>query len=566
MKARSTRGPAPSQEPPCTFALIGHRSSGKSSLGELLLQIARVTRNVGSVEDGTSLLDWTDEERRHRQTLSLSAVWMEHGGRPLQLLDAPGAEFLSHERDRAIHASDAAVLVVDAAEGVQVGTEDALVAALEQGIPVVGVLAKADRHDAASIEALADAIERVVPNGGRSRRVAPLHLPVVEDGALVGVVDVIEDRLLRFAEDGTGAWSPEPVPDGYRARAASAFERVAEAVALTDDDLLERYLEELELPPDEVRRGLPRALAARTLLPLLVTSATRRVGGDALLDALAAWLPPPRAPLVRDHDGQIRPVETQDGFVAEVLAVQRDKEGAPFTLLRVWSGQPPRGGAWIEGRSGRAVRVRKLYRVRGPRRATAQDPGPGSIVATWDPLGVSPGDTLTDGGRFEVVGPEPLAPMMDLWVRPVDDRDAERVRDALQEVVRADSALALHTDAVSGAVLLAGASGGSKASRAAVCRRRCRRSATARSRLARSRGSRRSTCVRAITASSPSTGGARWRSRRAPSSTRASSTRSARTARRICRRATGLPSTRAPARPFATGRRRATPWWAWRCA
>lgn len=450
---------------PRTFAIVGHRSSGKTSLAELLLQAARVTRAVGSVEDGSALLDWSEEARRHRQTLALSVAWLDHQGQPIQLIDTPGAAFLSHERDRALNASDAALVVIDAAEGVRVGTEEALRRArcpqTGQRLPLIAVVSKLERltpggegramglpSSGASIgvegiEAIRAHLEAELREGpGPGPRVVPVQLPLYdEDGALQGLVDVLGGRVLRYATDGTGALSPEPIPGPLRAVVAVAAERVAEAVAMTDDALLEHYLEELELPEEVLQRGLVAAVASGAVVPLLLSSAEARIGAMPLLDALAQWLPGPRGVWIQDPDGARSLLQPGPRFVAQVVACQWDRSGQPFTLLRVWSGAPPRG-PWHEGCSGRELRVHKLYRLRGPRRATAPRVGPGALVATWEPLGLRPGDTVTDGSRIWAVVPREEQTRM-VWRLTLPDAAA---LESIEAVVAADGELSLRPE------------------------------------------------------------------------------------------------------------------------
>lgn len=480
MKPRRLRTEAPTAPPsnaiaPAdlrTVAFVGHRSSGKTTLAELALEAGRVVRERGWVDEGTTLLDWTVTSRRHHQTTELSTAWIEwHGagqrcdgdrsagaaGDPhvLQIVDTPGAEFLSAARDLGLVASEAAVVAIDAASGVEVGTEEAIRAALALKLPVIAVVTKADRSPSG-----ADVADQVAAVTGA--RAVPLHLPLTdESGALVGIVDVLAERALRFADDHSGASSPEPLPGWLIPEVAAARERIADAAAMTDDALLEEYLEFLSLPVDKIRDGLAVGVRSRQIVPVLVTSAHHRIGAHQLLDAIAAFVPPfgavPR--FVREHDGSRTPVDslTDGQFVATVLSEHRDDErGEGFHLMRVMSGAPPKGD-WVDGRSGTQHRVRKLYRMRGPRRASAPPLVPGLIVASYDPLGVPAGTTLTSGERWELELPPVRPPMMALWVRAVHKADEARVNEALQAVIRADRGLSLLSDTTTGTTLLAGA-------------------------------------------------------------------------------------------------------------
>ncbi|MEQ1500665.1 MAG: GTP-binding protein [Myxococcota bacterium] len=497
-----------------TVALVGHRCSGKTTLAELLLQEARVVREMGSVDEGTTLLDWSAVSRRHRQTVELATAWLEWGPTIVQLLDTPGTASLCEVRDLGLSAAEAAVITIDATAGIEVGTEEAIRAAVRRGMAAIVVVTKVERRPdaawltdlAASWSALSVSIPREDPVGldsaastpggdrpglgsshdstgstfsgdrgvdlrlgaasGPSSRAVLMHLPFCEptpQGKLVGLVDVLDGRVLRYASDGTGLWSPEPVPDALRAAVSAAREAIVEAVALTDDALLERYLEDLTLPTEIVRPALARAIHARQLVPVLLVSALHRIGAGVVLDALSAWVPPyaigARCAVdrrLREHDGSATPLDPAGSFVVQVLSEHRDEERAePWHLLRVLAGAAPRGD-WIDGRSGTSHRVRRLYRMRGSRRASAPPLVPGLIVGTYDPLPVSSGTTLTDGARWEVELPRPRPPMMALWVRAIQPRDEARLNEALQALIRADRGLALLSDTASGTMLLSG--------------------------------------------------------------------------------------------------------------
>lgn len=454
----------PSTRPPQSFsaadlgtvALVGHRSCGKTSLTELLLQAGRVVREIGAVDDGTTLLDWSPEERRHRQTLQLSTAWIEQGPRILQIIDTPGAAFLAETRDLGIGAAETAVLTVDAAAGVEVGTEEAIRSACRLATPIVAVVTKAERLSASDddLAELAEALARI-----SQTRVVPLHLPFRDaDQRLVGLVDLLDGQVLRFAEDGSGTFSPEPIPESIRQACDDAREAICEAVAVTDDALLEEYLEYLALPMDRVREALVGAIQRRLVIPLLLSSADRRIGARCLLDALSAWVPPCGAVERRlvAADGTESVLDPEGPFVAQVLSEHRDERGDPWRLLRVLSaGRLPKGDC-VDGRTGTAHRIRKLYRVRGPRRASAPPLVQGMIVATWDPLPICAGSTLTDGRRCALRVPEPRPPMMALSVRPVHARDEARLREALQSLITSDRGLALLADAATGGLLLGG--------------------------------------------------------------------------------------------------------------
>ncbi len=397
------------------MALAGHRSAGKTSLAEALLQAAGVTRTVGRVRDGSALLDFLPIERRRGLSLQPSFAWLDWGDTRLHLIDTPGSDAATHARRMAVAAADALVVVVDLAEGPQLGAELALAEAAALGIPRWIVLTRMDRttDPQPALSALrsllgAPAVPVLLPAWGPTG--APLGVWSLWDGCW-------------HPSGAPDAAAPLPTADGPEVDGRpAAWEVLSEAVAATDDALLERYLEDFALAPPVVRDGLVAATRRGALVPVLFANADPLVGVRPLLDALVTWTPTARErPPVPgwDADGEPLEVTAADRFVAQWVATQRDDEGELVRILRVWSGEAPPSGLWTHGPTGAPARVRKLYHLRGPRRATASQLGPGALIATWDPLPGTLGDAYTTGDPLHLRAPEAPSPMVDWWIGPL---------------------------------------------------------------------------------------------------------------------------------------------------
>lgn len=422
--------------PPVTVAIVGHRGAGKTELVELLLERGRVVREAGTVAEGTTLLDFDAESRAHRQSLELGCAWLEWDGRLVQIVDTPGAAFAATGRDLAIASADLAVVVVDGAAGAQHGTRDALAAARRLGVPAIVVVAKADRTLA--LPALTAADLGVASVGWA-------YLPFEDDrGTLCGLVDTVNRRVLRFAEDRSGAHSPEPLPQECAPRVDAAREVLCEAVAAADDALLEQYLEYFVLSDEVLAGGLASAVRAQRVVPILVASAGLRIGAAELLDAISRFAAPhgARRPRVLGDDGHPAALPEDGAVVAQVLSAHVDEDGAPYHLLKVWAGGAA-GADWVDCDTGAPRRLRKFYRVRGPRRAVAPELCPGLIVATWELGTAAVGATLTTGPRLRIDRPPARPPMSTLDVRPAVPTQSVDLERALALLVRADRGLAL---------------------------------------------------------------------------------------------------------------------------
>ncbi|MCB9681589.1 MAG: hypothetical protein H6733_08980 [Alphaproteobacteria bacterium] len=395
------RTPAAEASRTCSVGLLGHPSCGKTQLAEILLHAAGVVRQPGAVDAGTSLLDAHADAIARHHTVWPAWAWLPWGETVVHLLDTPGGDHGCYTSRLAIAGVDLQLLVVAAPDGIERGAEDALRTGRHVDAALGAVITKVDRPGAiAPIVARMEEVAR--------RRAVLLQLPVHEDGVLVGLVDLLADRVLRYDPEGSGAWSPEPVPSPMRDAVDAARERLVEAIAVTDDALLETYLEHLELPADAAWDGLARAVRDGELLPVFLASGTANVGAAALLDGLVRLAPDPTT--------WRRPADAEAGatFVAQWVTTHLDAEDALVTGVRIWSGEVRDNQVWRNCRTGETVRVHKLYQLRGPRRSKARYTGTGDVVAVWDGLPGRPGDAFTDGPVVPLEPPPPRPTMA--WV------------------------------------------------------------------------------------------------------------------------------------------------------
>jgi elongation factor G len=438
-----------------TFALVGHRSSGKTSLADGLLQRLGVTRAVGRVEAGTSLLDHTAESRRFRRSIGLSFAWAEHGANWLEFVDTPGSESCTQHRQLALACADGAVVVIDGSRSLGHGDRAVLHDVVRSRTPRIAVITKLDRVVGADdVVGLVDAWAE--DHGVRS---AALQVPLFQAGKLAGVVDLFTRELWVGAQ--RQPLPPEMAEDlDVIAAIDAGWERLAESVALTDDALLERYLEDLDLPPDVVRRGLVQASLRGRVIPVLFASSALDLGPDALLPWIIELLPSPmsRRPMTAfDTEGHEEDLvaDPAQGFVAQHVTTELDESGEMYRVFRVVRGTVPRKGGWTHAESGAVAKVHKLHQLRGSRAATARYDGPGAFIATWDRVVSRAGDTWTDGARLVLGCPPWPSPMVSGLLNTESPRDATRLNEALEKLSALDAGLDLGWCALTGRPVLA---------------------------------------------------------------------------------------------------------------
>ena len=269
------------------IALVGHGTSGKTTLTEALLFSAGATTRLGRVEDGTTTTDFDEDEIRRKISISTALAWCEWKGHKITLVDTPGfAAFLADAKN-ALRVVEGAVVVVGATGGVKVSTEKVWSTAAALELPRVIYLSKMDKDRADFVRALEDVRKNL------SASAVAVQVPIGQESGFTGVVDLVRMRALRFTPDGTGKAVEEDVPATVRALAETQRAALVEAVAEADDRLLEKYLEGSELSETEVREGLNRAIRAQKLFPVLCGAPARNIAVTPLLDLMVEAFPSP---------------------------------------------------------------------------------------------------------------------------------------------------------------------------------------------------------------------------------------------------------------------------------
>ena len=316
-------------------ALIGHGQSGKTSLAEAVLFTAGVTERLGSVDAGTTISDSDEEEVARKISISLAFLPCEWESHKINLLDTPGYADFSADVSAALRVADAAIVVVDAAAGVEVQTERYNAMAAERGLPRLIAVTKLDRENpdfARTLGAIGD---------GLSCNPVAVTVPIGSAAAFRGVIDLIKNVAYAASD---GKESEGPIPDDMADTVAEYREKLVEAAAEADDDLMEKYLEEEQLSPAEVVRGLRAAVLAGKVMPVLAVGSLRMIGVRSLLNTIVADLPSPKdagavqGTSPRTGDQEQRPPDPGAPFSALIFKTTADPYAGRLTYFRVYSG------------------------------------------------------------------------------------------------------------------------------------------------------------------------------------------------------------------------------------
>jgi elongation factor G len=432
--------------------LVGHGSSGKTTLAEALLHHTGVVSRMGKVEDGTTVCDFEPEEVKRHLSLSLAIAPMEVGGHKLNLIDTPGYLDFVADVHAALRVADLAVFVVSAVEGVEVGTEVAWRLAAKLDVPRMVFVNKLDRERASfdrTLEQLRDTF---------GAGIAPLELPIGEEASFRGVADLLTDRA--FLYDGTTVTEAD-VPDDMEAREHEIHDNLVEGIVVADDALMERYLEG-DIPSfQELEHVLADGVAAAQVFPVVCGSATTGVGVDRLVQYICEIGPSPaaRPPVEVEAGGSSSTVAADpDGQpLAVVFKTLADPYVGRISVFKVLSGTIRGDDHLRNPRTGVDERLHTLFALRGKEQVPVDELRAGDIGAVAKLSSTLTGDTLAPLGTPVVVPPAALPePTLTVAVKARTSADEDKLATALHRLQEEDPALRVRQDEETHQTLLDG--------------------------------------------------------------------------------------------------------------
>jgi len=422
------------------LALAGHHDTGKTTLASALLFAGGAVNRMSRVEDGNTVTDFDAEEIARGISIGLAPCFAPWRGHKINLLDSPGYGIFFSETRAAMRAADAVLLCVNAVAGVEVTTEKSWSTAAEMGLPVLVQLTKMDRERADFAAAAAQLAEAF------GREAVPVQIPIGAEHDFTGVIDLVSGRAYTYQRDGDGKGQVGAPPAELAAAFEAARSKLIEAVAETDDELMEKFFDAGTLEQEELVRGLARAVAARKIFPVTLGSPAHGIGTSALLDALVDYAPTPTArPFPASNVGG-DPVELAADPAAPVAALVFKTLSDPFSgrisLLRVVSGTLPSDTAQWNPRIEDSEKVGHLMVMQGKQGTAVPKLVAGDIGGVAKLKHTATGDTLCAKTRpvrlawFRV--PEPA---MSFAIEPKAKGDEEKIGEALARLMDEDIAL-----------------------------------------------------------------------------------------------------------------------------
>ncbi len=437
------------------IAIVGHGKSGKTSLAEALLFTAGKIKRLGQVDSGTSAMDYEEEEINRNLSISSSFhnyTWKKH---QVFLVDTPGDDNFLNDTLFATKVCDSALFVVGAVLGVKGQTIKFADFIAEQNLPCLLTISKMDR-ERANFEKTIDEIQEQLPITP-----AVIHLPIGAEDNFKGIVDLINNKAFLFNEDGSGKVTEGDIPADMADDVEMYRESLMESVAETDDELIEKFLEEGELSTDELIAGLKKGVATGDIAPVTVSASTVNKGTEPLLNAINEIMPSPAErpdiEVINPENDEVVTLKPQadEKFSAIVFKTMADPYAGRLTIFRVYSGTLS-GDSFYNSSKKTSERFGQLFLLEGKEQKPVDNAGPGAIVAVAKLKETTTGDSLCDSNS-PIVYPEleALKPVISFAVK-AKRGDEEKLFSSITKMLDEDLTIALTREQSTGEVLISG--------------------------------------------------------------------------------------------------------------
>jgi len=447
------------------IGIMAHIDAGKTTTTERILYYTGKTYKIGEVHEGTTEMDWMEQEKERGITITSAATttfWngMEKQFKPhrINIIDTPGHVDFTVEVERSLRVLDGAIAVYDGVAGVEPQTETVWRQADKYNVPRICFINKLDRMGADFFFCVNSIKERLGANA------VPIQLPIGSEADFKGVVDLINNRAIIWTGDELGAkFEFQPIPDDLKDLAEEYRSKLVESAVECDDQLLEKYLNDGEISVEELKRAIRKGTLEKKLFPVLCGAAFKNKGVQPLLDAVVDFLPSPiDIAHVRGIDPNTgeeieRKTDDNEPFSALAFKIMSDPYVGKLTFFRVYSGTLKKGSYIYNSTKGKKERIGRLLLMHANQREEIDEVNAGDIAATVGLKDTTTGDTLCDENKPIVLEsmtfPEPV---IDLAIEPLTRADQDKLGTALMKLAEEDPTFRVKTDHETGQTIISG--------------------------------------------------------------------------------------------------------------
>ncbi|MGH3876582.1 MAG: elongation factor G [Actinophytocola sp.] len=441
------------------IGIMAHIDAGKTTTTERILFYTGISYKIGEVHDGAAVMDWMEQEQERGITITSAATtcfWKDH---QINLIDTPGHVDFTVEVERNLRVLDGAVAVFDGKEGVEPQSEQVWRQATKYDVPRICFVNKMDKLGADFYFTIRTISERL------GAKPLPIQLPIGAESEFIGVVDLVNMRALTWrgevkkGED----YTVEEIPADLVEKAGEYREQLLEAVAETDDDLMELYLGGEELTVDQIKQGIRKIVHDGSAYPVLCGSAFKNKGVQPMLDAVVDYLPapldlPPVEGTLQDGEtAAFRSPRTDEPFSALAFKIAVHPFFGKLTYIRVYSGKVASGAQVINSTKDRKERIGKIFQMHSNKENPVPEALAGHIYAVIGLKDTTTGETLSDPQNPIVLEsmtfPEPV---IEVAIEPKTKADQEKLSTAIQKLAEEDPTFRVKLDDETGQTIISG--------------------------------------------------------------------------------------------------------------
>ena len=446
------------------IGIMAHIDAGKTTTTERVLFYTGVSHKMGEVHDGAAVMDWMEQEQERGITITSAATtcfWSGMDGQfdehRVNIIDTPGHVDFTIEVERSLRVLDGAVTVLCSVGGVEPQTETVWRQGNKYAVPRMIFVNKMDRAGADYLRVVEQVRERLGANA------VPIQLPIGAEEKFAGVIDLIHMRAIYWDESNMGTtYEAREIPEELRADAEVWREKMVEAAAEGDEELLDKFLEDGELSDEQIRKGLRARTLSNEIVVTMCGSAFKNKGVQAMLDAVIDFMPSPvDVPAITGHIDEdteaARPADDNEPFAALAFKIATDPFVGNLTFFRVYSGVLNSGDTIFNPVKSRKERIGRILQMHSNDRQEIKEVFAGDIAAAVGLKDVTTGDTLCDlKQQITLERMEFPEPVISVAVEPKTKADQDKMGLALQKLAKEDPSFRVHTDEESNQTIISG--------------------------------------------------------------------------------------------------------------
>ena len=445
-------------ERPRNIGIMAHIDAGKTTTTERILYYTGMTHRIGEVDEGTTTMDWMEQEKERGITITAAATtcfWKDHR---INIIDTPGHVDFTIEVERSLRVLDGAVAVFDSVQGVEPQSETVWRQADKYRVPRIAFMNKMDRTGADFYESVKSMVDRLhaIP--------VPLQIPIGKEGDFRGSVDLIKMKGVFFDDETLGAkYVVDEIPADLRDLAVEYRQKMVDAIAEHDEQAMEKYLNGQELTDEEILRAIRKGTLALKITPVLTGASFKNKGVQLLLDAVVAYLPspldlPPVAGIDPKTSGEItRETRDDEKFAALAFKIMTDPFVGQLTFFRVYSGTLRAGSYIYNSTKDSKERIGRLLKMHANKREEIKEVFAGEIAAAVGLKNTTTGDTLCEEDTpivlEQIKFPEPVISMA---IEPKTKADQEKLGVSLQRLAQEDPSFRVTSDEETAETIISG--------------------------------------------------------------------------------------------------------------